>query len=185
MNAITQMKTKIALWMLSKLESKQKRCFMNLSQIRSLHILYLIDKPLNIDAQKQYNDLYAILDFCMAQKIKTEITLFVDKSLEEQKRFNIHILTAKDFSKWTWKPLDATYADFMELDCEVLLNLSPKTCYPLEYLAAMSNAKFKIANKREIQGAKYDFMIEMQGEQDTTKSMFDTVMFYLEKIQSK
>ncbi len=135
MNAITQMKTKIALWMLSKLESKQKRCFMNLSQIRSLHILYLIDKPLNIDAQKQYNDLYAILDFCMAQKIKTEITLFVDKSLEEQKRFNIHILTAKDFSKWTWKPLDATYADFMEL-------ASFLTSLPLTFLKNCSHQIF-------------------------------------------
>lgn len=158
--------------------------FMALSDISRMHILYVINQLDPSDAQHQYNDIYSIIDWCSKHKIKTEVTLYIDDSVEEAKKFNIHTFNSKARNWLTLKPSSQLMDDFLQLDCDVLLNLCSTTCYPLEYMAAVSSAKFKIGIKRDVQGAEYDFMIESKIEHKFPRDIFDSVMFYLGKIQS-
>lgn len=167
---------------LQKIAQIGERKFLNLSKIKSLTLLYYLNEPLDIDAKKRYEEIYAMLEDLRLRGIKSELTFFVDDSLNETKRVNMTSVTKENFSKWTYSPDERTYTDFMMDDADALINLSPVICWPLEYLAQYSHAKFKIAVQRDEQGARYDFLFKPSDDTSFPLGVFEQIIKYLEVI---
>lgn len=167
---------------LQKIVQVGEHRFLNLSKIKSLTILYYFNEPMHIDAKERYKEIYAMLENLRERGIKCELTFYVDDSLNETKRVNMTSVSKENFSKWTYSPDERTYTTFMMDDADALINLSPVTCWPLEYLAQYSHAPFKIAVQREEQGARYDFLFKPAEDTKFPLGVYEQIINYLEVI---
>lgn len=167
---------------ISRLGNVRNVRFFNLSEIKSINILYYLNEPLDIDAREKYKAVIAIIDDLRDRKIKCEFTFFADNSLIEMKRVNMTALTKQDFSSFNYCPKDKCYTNFMMDDSQVLINLSPVTCWQLEYLAQYSKSQLKIALQREEQGAKYDFLFKPDNADADSFEVYKQILQYLDTI---
>lgn len=91
-------------------------------------------------------------------------------------------VTKEDFSYWTNTPKEHVINTFLVDDAQVLINLSPITCWPLEHLAQNSMAPFKVSVQREEQGAVYDFLFKPADDTTYPLGVFEQIMNYLKVI---
>ena len=119
MEIIDNIKKFLAKRNLQKIAQIGEHKFLNLSKIKSMTLLYYLNEPLDIDAKKRYEEIYAMLEDLRLRGIKCELTFFVDNSLNETKRVNMTSVTNENFSKWTYSPDERTYTDFMMDDADV------------------------------------------------------------------
>jgi len=182
MKIIDDLKVYLAKKKIGKIVNHRSVQFFNLANIKSINILYYFSEPLNIEAKGQYKEIFELLSDLRERGIKCEFTFFVKDSIVEAKRVNMTALTKDNFSRWTYSPNDTTYTNFMVDESDVLLNLSPVTCWPIEYLAQYSTAKFKIAIQREEQGAKYDFLFKPSDNTSFPLDAYKQIINYLDVI---
>lgn len=176
---------KIAAWRLRKSDHPSQRQYMSLSDIRSIHLLYAIDKATPAETRIIYDNLYAILDSLTERGIQAYATVWVRRSLVEQKRMNLFVLQPGQCNWLTQRPDKQFTQQFLDHDSEVLINLSSRNIYPLEYLTAASRSLFKIALRRQPQGAIYDFLFCPASFDALPKELLDNILMYLDKIKSK
>ena len=103
----------------------------------------------------------------------------------EAKRFHVNSFDNKKISWCVKRPQKEVMAAFNETKSDVLLNLSSELAYPLEYLAAASDASLKIGLKVDDRPLPYDFQLQVEDMQQEMLKKLQAVLFYLEKIQSK
>lgn len=82
---------------------------------------------------------------------------------------------------WTLRPNSREALEFKEQAFDLLLNLTKKTVLPLDYLAALSKAKFRVGPFTE-KTYCYDLMIDTSGQTDL-KAFLQQVVFYMKKLR--
>lgn len=81
---------------------------------------------------------------------------------------------------WIWRPKGETVAAFRQQSFDVLINLCQHTCYPLEYIAAACEAKYKIGALTEYPN-NYDLMLETENLENHIRQ----VEFFLAKFSTQ
>ena len=169
-----------------KNQNKQRtKRFVNLKEAKSVHVLMAANALTPIETEQFYKQVYAVADLFQNMPCKLYITVCVRKMPVEAKRFHVNIFDNKKISWCVKRPKKEVMAAFNETKSDVLLNLSSELAYPLEYLAAASDASLKIGLKVDDRPLPYDFQLQVEDMQQEMLKKLQAVLFYLEKIQSK
>lgn len=72
--------------------------------------------------------------------------------------FPFPFITEKD-TNWYGKPGGGTSGYFTRSAFDLLINFHPEECLPLEYIAAVSSAKFRVGFNKEPENANYDLIL--------------------------
>ena len=158
--------------------------FYNGGEIKKLHILCAVNKRNPAQSKQYYKELSEILDDCGRRGVKARATVFVRRSTAYTNRFGIQNIARSDCRMLSYVPRRAFVDFFNREKDEVVLNLTTKTFYALEYLVAQSDAPFRVGLQRSDQGARYDFLVRVQDE-DSLSELYKQVFFYLDKINSR
>lgn len=92
------------------------------------------------------------------------------------------VIGPKDVSLWGFPTPSKTHA-LQELKADLLIDLSGRNCYPLQYLLLLHPCPFKVGIKRQSPDL-YDLSISVT-DQDDIKYLFGQILFYLQSIHSK
>ena len=94
------------------------------------------------------------------------------------------ILDPKEDFDWTGEPWQETIDELLEVECDVMIDLSLRVCFPLLYLYVLRESVFKVGiGKSDEEKAVYDLTITRTEDRDT--SFFaDQIIFYLQSIRS-
>ena len=88
-----------------------------------------------------------------------------------------------DKQGWYGKPKDERIYEFIEHPLDILIDVSLSEIYPVEYVFALSKARFKICNNST--KSKYaDFVLELD-KIDDLKLYTKEIIHYLETIETK
>lgn len=82
---------------------------------------------------------------------------------------------------WALRPNSREALEFKDQNFDLLLNLTKNTVVPLDYLAALSKAKYRVGPYTD-QTFCYDLMIEHAGKTDL-KTFLQQVIFYMKKMR--
>ena len=88
-----------------------------------------------------------------------------------------------DKLNWYGKPLDEGIEEFIERPFDILIDISLSETYPIEYIFAMSKAKFKICNN-SLKEQFADFVLKLEKPHDL-ELFIEQVKHYLETIETK
>ena len=83
---------------------------------------------------------------------------------------------------WIYRPKNEDAKSFANQSFDLMINLSKKTILPLDYIAALSKAKFRVGPFTENIFC-YDLMIDHNEEKGLT-AFLKEVLHYLKKMQS-
>ena len=67
-------------------------------------------------------------------------------------------ITEKD-TNWYGKPGGGTSGYFTRTPFDIMINFHPEECLPLEYMSAVSAAKFRVGFNKESENANYDLIL--------------------------
>ena len=176
---------KLICYQIRKAENKTRnKRFVNLADVKSMHILLGASDLSPIQSEQFYRQVYEMIDWLQKQPYQVQVTIYVRKMPVEAKRFHVNIFDNKKISWCVKRPKKEVMAAFNETKSDVLLNLSSELAYPLEYLAAASDASLKIGLKVDDRPLPYDFQLQVEDMQQEMLKKLQAVLFYLEKIQS-
>lgn len=82
---------------------------------------------------------------------------------------------------WVLRPNSQEALEFKDHPFDLLLNLTKETVVPLDYIAALSKAKYRVGPYTD-QTFCYDLMIEHSGKKDL-KAFLQQVIFYMKKMR--
>jgi len=116
----------------------------------------------NATTQESYERAKSFIDFLITKNIIVIAIGFVDsKEVQEFYRETIHF---KYFSRkninWYGKPRNTNVDEFIANKFDILFDLSLSNDFPLEYISALSLAKFKVGRYTS-DNADYDLMIDI------------------------
>jgi hypothetical protein len=92
-----------------------------------------------------------------------------------------NILTGKDLN-WLGFPVGGTTQTFLQTDFDLLLNVASLPCFPLDVIAALSTASFKIGWDLNGYGY-YDLNINVSKNPDSL-FLAEQIIFYLTSLKS-
>lgn len=172
-------------YQIRKRENKTRtKQFVNLSEVKNMHILIGATALNPLQTEQFYQQVYEVADLFQRMDCKIHITVCVKKMPTEAKRFNVSVFDYKQVGLFK-RPKEKLTQDFLQIPTDVLINLSASVCYPLEYLAAQSDASLKVAIKLPKRPFNYDFLLHPTDMQSSLVERLKAIFFYLEKIQSK
>lgn len=184
MSFITDIKNSIANYKIKKLrKTDRKKSYVDWENTNRVLLLYSMSNLPEAISSCIYSELYEILDGCFGEKMNVRLMVCVTKSLVEQKRFNITVFDSKTCNVFTHEPAKVNFDIVDEEQSDVIINLSPELCLPLEYLAEYSEAKLKISVLKSKKGAKYDMYFSFESE--SVKDVFNSIKYYLQKIKAE
>lgn len=82
---------------------------------------------------------------------------------------------------WALRPTSREALEFKDQPFDLLLNISKNSVTPLDYLAALSKARFRVGPYTD-QTFCYDLLIEHAGKMDL-KTFHQQVIFYMKKMR--
>lgn len=88
-----------------------------------------------------------------------------------------------DEVNWYGKPINPSVPEFLKRKYDILIDLTKCSLFPLHYIFAMTNAKFKITND-SINAHYADFVIQ-QKNSEKLENYIGQIKHYLEAIQIK
>jgi len=162
-----------------KKKIKRERGIYNFDTAKTCGIIF------NASSQETYDKAKQFIDFLKTKEINVVAIGFVDsKEVKDFYRETIHF---KFFSRkninWYGKPKNENVDDFINKKFDLLIDLSLANDFPLEYIAAMSMAKFKVGRFTSEQG-DYDFMIDIN-KNKTHDFLIEQIRHYLENLNKK
>ncbi len=98
-------------------------------------------------------------------------------------RLEFEQFTRKDLT-WYRKPKGVAINNFVEREYDVLVDLSDGSCLPLQFVLAMSRARFRVGRRTQGHEEGYDMMMEVSPETDLEKYI-EYVDHYLTLINKK
>ena len=114
------------------------------------------------------------------KKLAKEVQLLGFADVKELKEpLAIDAFSQKEVD-WIWRPKGETVAAFRQQSYDVLINLCQHTCYPLEYIAAACEAKYKIGALTKYPN-NYDLMLETENLENHIRQ----VEFFLAKFSTQ
>ncbi len=114
------------------------------------------------------------------QKKKVNILAFYN-SKKTALNFNFPYFNRKDVN-WHFEPMSQNVTDFIQKKFDILINLVTTDCPPLEYVSALSNARFRIGRYEDNNLHCADMFIDTQGQDDVTY-LVEQVKRYLHMIK--
>lgn len=183
MSLFIKIREKIAKYKLKKLQNPQRnKAYVDWGKINRILLLYSMSNISEAEINNKYSELYDILDKSVEEKINVKLLVCVNKCQVEQKRFNISVFDYKTCNFITGMP-PKDILDILEEDSDVIINLSPNICFPLEYIAEKSDAKLKISVVKGHKGAEYDMYFTSESE--SVNEVFNSIKYYLQKIKAE
>ena len=162
------------------LERERKRAVYNLDDAYNIGVVY--------DAtNRQVYEMTRNFVNYLKEKQKHVISLgFINskdpnqllKPLLEFRYFN-----KKDLN-WHYKPKGVEVQNFLEVDYDILIDLSIDKCFPIRYICGLSKAKFKVGTTGENSAVYYDLMINIE-KKKTLENYITQVKHYLGIINKK
>jgi hypothetical protein len=83
---------------------------------------------------------------------------------------------------WLYTPKKLEVDNFIEEPFDILIDLNTSNCFPLKYICALSNAKFKVG-KFGVDDRLYDFMVNVE-RNVTFKQFIVQLRHYLKMINN-
>ena len=154
-------------------KQQPKRASMYLDNAASVGILFDGTEPEEREAVLNYAEQLRK----QGKKVKV-LAFFNNKLKGEQFAYPAFNRLQMD---WTLRPNSREAVEFKEQAFDLLLNLTKKTVLPLDYLAALSKAKFRVGPFTE-KTYCYDLMIDTSGKMDL-KAFLQQVVFYMKKLR--
>ncbi|MCS6934761.1 MAG: hypothetical protein NZM35_06405 [Chitinophagales bacterium] len=154
-------------------QTKELRSIINLPDAQTIGILY--------DSSDADND---ILITRFAEQLKrdgkqVEILGFINDNKTDHKA-DIKVMNTAHIS-WCLVPVHETALDFARKRFDLLLCCFTREILPLEYIAAISRARWRVGVYDERKTALYDFMINIGGRRDLSY-LLSIITSYLNKI---
>jgi len=109
---------------------------------------------------------------------------YVDKKTLPQSQFaqfRIDFFTRKDLN-FKMIPSNPVVTNFINEQFDILINLNSGKCFPLQYIAAMSKAKFRVGRYTTSGSSYYDMMIKLTGE-PAIKNVLEEIEHFLRVIK--
>ncbi len=152
---------------------------MGFEQARSIGILYDASEMQSYDIVKNYvKDIRA--------RHKEVLALgFVDKKDLPQMQFaklGLDFFTRRDLN-WYMVPKGSVVTNFINTEFDILINLCSGRNFPLQYISALSKAKFRIGTFTEGNTSFYDLLIDLKGDKNL-KHMIHQVDHYMNIIRA-
>ena len=176
MNLFEQLRTRMHEQLLRKnLPTRQvERSSLSLDQAKSIGILFDGSKP---------EDRELVLNYAKklkGQGKKVKLMAYFDSDLKSENFTYWHF--NKKQVDWALRPKTKEAEDFAQRPFDLLINLSRNAIIPLEYIAALSKARFRVGPSTE-KTFCYDLMIEHDSKQDL-KVFLQQVVHYLKNMRS-
>lgn len=121
--------------------------------------------------------------FLTENKIRNSVLGFIDQKEVPQDMLlwpNFDFLTKRDIN-WYRKPISPVAEMFLSEEPDILLVLNQNKLLPLEYLAQLSKAKFKVGCFTESMN-DYDLMINPSGDNCDTAFFIEQVKHYVQLL---
>lgn len=179
------LRLKLAEYCLSKSgKEREDRRFANWKQIKRLQLLYCANAAQQAAFTPLLSELRKIQDFCKQDGIHVFFVMYSDMPLPSSGLDDVLSVCRKDRNTFTLKPRKSMLSEFGGYDADLLINLSAETMYPLEFFASASSARFKASALRQPQGARYDFIMDTLGGNNSPLTVFKAVRHYMEIIEA-
>lgn len=151
-----------------------QRRMTNLQDARRIGILYMLEdvpdyervSEFVTELQHEHKEVKA-LGFV---KNKNLISRFLPK-------LSFDFFSTKDLT-WFYKPVHTTVRDFIEIEFDILIDLSLQDCFPLKYISGLSKSFCKVGRFSEENSSYYDFMIDSKSS-TSFKEFLGYVKHYL------
>ena len=174
-------KIKIASFVLNKKIKKIARTkqVINLNSAKTIGIVF------NNKNQKSNDIIKEFVNFLSQKNIQVYIVEFINKKIKTdnyvKKGFNYFSLNDLN---WYYKPKSIIVDEFINKELDILIDLSlDSSCYPIQYIDALSKAKFKVGKFYETQNY-FDFMINIDKNNDLS-FFIEQIKHYLTMINSR
>ena len=173
-------KLRIASFVLNKKIKKNviTKQIVNLNNAKTIGIVF------NNQNQKSNDIIKEFVSFLSQKNIQVYIVEFINKKVETdnyvKKGFNYFSL--KNLN-WYYCPKSIIADEFINKDLDILIDLSlNNNCFPVQYIDALSKAKFKVGKFYETQNY-FDFMININ-ENNDLNFFIEQIKHYLTMINS-
>lgn len=158
-------------------EIRREKANIPLDQVKNIGVLY------SIDNEETYN---RILNFI--KSIKTDQRSIIGMGLLNEKTVPTYInqtvynsiINIKDLN-WYLKPVNQYVNNFYNENFDLCINLSLEEHYPLHYIMAHCNARFKAGKYSERYKDCYDLLIKADDSMNQ-QDFISNMMHYLEMI---
>lgn len=111
---------------------------------------------------------------------------FVDKKKLPPAQFaqyGLDFFTKKDLN-FKMIPVNPIVQNFINEKFDVLINLNSGKCFPLQYISAMSHARFRVGRYLRTAIDSYDMMVQIKGEPGI-KVVIDEIEHFLKQINKQ
>lgn len=108
---------------------------------------------------------------------------FVDKKQLPHSQFpqyGMDFFTRKDLD-YRMIPTDPIVQNFINERFDILIHLQIQPCFPLQYVASLSQARFRVGRYKKNHVASYDMMINMKGDPGL-KALLEEILVFLKKL---
>ena len=109
---------------------------------------------------------------------------FVDKKTLPTAQFaqyGLDFFTRKDLN-FKMIPVNPIVQNFINEKFDILINLNSGKCFPLQYIAAMSHARFRVGRYVRTATDSYDMMVQIKGE-PAIKVVIDEIEHFLKQLK--
>ncbi|MBL0032476.1 MAG: hypothetical protein IPP27_09975 [Bacteroidetes bacterium] len=79
-------------------------------------------------------------------------------------------------------PVNPIVQNFIKEKFDILINLNSGKCFPLQYIAAMSHARFRVGRYLRNATDSYDMMVQIKGE-PAMKVVIDEIEHFLKQLK--
>lgn len=153
----------------------------NFNKIETVGILFEASQAEDLELVKRY------VNYLKEHKKKVKVIGYFDaKEIHSMtySKLEYDFFSNKELN-WLGKPSDPFVKNFMEEKLDLLIDLNIKDYFPLKYISHLSNAKFKVGRFSEKSKDVYDFMIQINDEQNVKYFLkqVDTYLLMMNKNQ--
>jgi hypothetical protein len=160
--------------------TKRKKFYSNIGQVKNIGIIW--------DASR--TDDFACLSrfYQKMNESKTDVKIlgyYPEKNLPNQYTAVRYLsILKKDELNFFYHPVSVESNSFISKQYDVLIDLDFKRLLPLQYIASLSNAGFKVGLlEPDVNNAPYDLMMELKNPVNI-EDYLNQVIFYLGMINS-
>ncbi len=178
-NIIQNIKKNVGWWILNKSLKKTKRdaSFQNYTTAKSVGVIF------NATHQDTYETARKYIKKIGDKGLKIKALGFVDsKEVLDfyQKSTHFDYFSRKNLN-WYNKPNNPNTEEFTNTKFDILIDLSIIEDFPIQYIVALSKAKFKVGCVKENENF-YDFMLQLN-EKKQLSFFIEQLDYYFEMIK--
>ncbi len=111
---------------------------------------------------------------------------YVDKKklpMAQYAQYGLDFFTKKDLN-YKMVPVNPIVQNFINEKFDILINLNSGKCFPLRYISAMSNARFRVGRYLKNATDSYDMMVQIKGE-PAIKIVIDEIEHFLKQLNKQ